>query len=129
MGNDFVLLPQARRLADTLDIRCQLSWFIPLQTAEEGGELELYGLDFEDTRPLREERPPGSDGMDELSGLTFLVELADSMRVDPAAGDLVLFDGGRWYHRVRPVRGHRPRITLGGFLAFSRDGEELFFWS
>ncbi len=129
VGNDFVLLPQAQRLADTLDIRCQLSWFVPLQTAEQGGELEVYGLSFDDTEPIRKDRPEGSDGMDELAGLTFIVDLADRQWVDPGPGDLVLFDGGRWYHRVRPVRGERARVTIGGFLAFSGDGETIYYWS
>ncbi len=129
VGNDFVFLPQAERLARTIDVRCQLSWFVPLRGAEQGGELQVYGLEFDDTAELRRDRPPGSDGMDELKGLTFLVDLADSELVRPQAGDLVLFDGGRWYHRVRPVRGRCARITLGGFLAFSRDHDAVHYWS
>ncbi len=129
VGNDFVFLPQAAALAETVDVRCQLSWFVPLRAAERGGELEVYGLGFDDTAPLRRDRPPGSDGMDELKGLTFLVDLADSQLVAPRAGDLVLFDGGRWYHRVRPVGGEHSRVTLGGFLAFSPDHERIVYWS
>ena len=39
------------------------------------------------------------------------------------AGDVVVFDGGRHYHRVAP--SPNDRWTIGGFLSFSSSGEAL----
>ena len=57
--------------------------------------------------------------------------LAAHAAVIPRAevGDLLVFDAGRHFHRVTPVMGARPRWTLGGFVALSRDGSCFFVWN
>ena len=49
--------------------------------------------------------------------------------VDPNPGDLVVFGGGRRFHRVEPIGGETPRITYGGFAASSKDGDEVNCWA
>jgi hypothetical protein len=44
------------------------------------------------------------------------------------AGDLIVFDGGRHYHRVLPNQGESRRWTIGGFLSLSRAGTESWVW-
>jgi hypothetical protein len=46
-----------------------------------------------------------------------------------SAGDLVVFDSGRFVHRVTAVEGARPRLTLGGFLTERLDGRGVGYWS
>ena len=52
-----------------------------------------------------------------------------SEKFNPEPGDLLIFYGGRIWHRVEPILGSKPRITLGGFINFSDDDKKCFYWS
>ena len=110
-------MDELRALADT---STQLSCYTTLQTCEAGGEILLYH------RP-----PPGQ--MPTVEGRdTDAVHAALSpfgyTELLPRSGDLIVFGGGRYNHRVRPVvRGER--WTMGGFLAPRRDGDGYLVWS
>ena len=99
-----------------------LSYFVVGQRPDSGGELVLYDLMWDDTPedvralPMSEER----DGLLERFGKT---------PVDLQVGDMILFTGGRIWHRVEPVHGERERVTIGGFAALSQDEEQVYFWS
>jgi hypothetical protein len=43
--------------------------------------------------------------------------------------DLLFFYGGRIWHRVNPIEGATTRITLGGFAAFSKNDQDIYYWS
>ena len=49
--------------------------------------------------------------------------------IRPGVGDVLIFDGGRYLHRVDWVSGDRTRWTMGGFLMFDRSGETLFYFA
>lgn len=98
-----------------------LSWFITLQAPEGGGALIVYGL-------------WGSDPNPPVLPTRFLDTATIEARfgraeLDLRAGDLIVFDAGRFVHRVSPVEGAIPRLTLGGFLTLARDRSRLAFWS
>jgi hapalindole-type alkaloid chlorinase len=136
VGNDFIHQPQARRLAACADVTCQLSYFVTLQTPEGGGELVIYGLEWSDIEKLRIERgesapkyPGAPSGSGSADRAVVLVEHCDSMTLKPGPGDLLLFDGGRYYHRITHIQGSRPRVTIGGFMVASTDGRTVYYWS
>lgn len=120
-GNFFLETPGYRQLAAQIDLVDQLSYFMPLRTADAGGELEIYDLQWGDpnTPMLSSELYDGERIQREHVGT----------RVSPATGDLLLFDGGRYYHRVTPVRGKTSRWTIGGFVGLSNDHREVLYWS
>jgi hypothetical protein len=92
------------------DRRTQLSWYVPLTVPDAGGELVLLPTRF-------------GDAEDQL------VHGRREQAVIPLEpGDLLVFDGGRHYHEITPVRGPRPRRTLGGFAGRSTDGSRVLFW-
>lgn len=104
-----------------LDRSGLLSWFITLQPAQAGGQLIVYGL-------------WGSDPNPPVLPTRFLDTAAIEARfgravLDLRAGDLIVFDAGRHVHRVSPVEGTAPRLTLGGFLTLAQDRSRLAFWS
>ena len=127
IGNAFLCMPQAQDLARSVDVGAQISWFLPLRKPEQGGELVVYELRWEavsalyqrSTRSVKQQPPINRQ----------LVELLPKVVVDPPAGSLFVFDGGRFFHRVRPVGGAVPRRTVGGFLAWSLDAAGVRYWS
>lgn len=125
-GNEFLISNKegsANHLWDTTDALDHMSYFVVLQRPDEGGALSVYDKLWVDPRdeggevhiPLTHD----ATDFDQLAHLT----------VDPDPGDLVVFQGGRRWHRVEPVFGSRPRLTYGGFVAPSRDHRELHCWA
>lgn len=97
----------------------QLSCYAPLALGQGGGQLELYH------RPPKGARPDlGGRSDDDVHtqlatfGLTVL---------RPRVGDLLVFDGGRFNHRVPPATSGE-RWTAGGFLGRGAGGER-WLWS
>jgi len=122
-ANEFCdVWPAYAHLRDIARMRDSLSYFVTAQAPEAGGELLLYELEWDDT-PADVRASSMSPERDEL------LERFAGRAIVPGPGDMVLFTGGRIWHRVVPVRGGRPRVTVGGFVAESRDGADLYYWS
>jgi len=122
VGDYFYSTPGYRHLGTLVELHDQLSYFVPLQNAEGGGELVVYGAEWgKDDAPAmtRELRANWDDGREPWPCEVFV----------PAPGQLLVFNGGRFYHRVNRVRGERSRWTIGGFLGFSPDGGSVRYWS
>jgi len=99
-----------------------LSYFVLAEQADEGGDLVLYDLQWDDT-PDDVLRLPMSEERDALLDRFAQVPIA------PGPGDMIVFTGGRIWHRVAPLTGSTRRVTVGGFLALSTDEDEVLFWS
>lgn len=99
-----------------------LSYFIVGQAPDAGGELVLYDLMWDDT-------PDDVLALGMSQERDDLLSRFDALSVPPGVGDMILFTGGRIWHRVAPVEGDAERVTIGGFVAFSKDEEQVLFWS
>jgi hypothetical protein len=99
-----------------------MSFYVPLVIPQNGGELRLFH-----TNCLK-----GGDslikrfGGEEKARPHF--EERGFQIVAPGVGDLLVFDGGRWYHDVTAITAG-SRWTLGGFLAVTRDHQAVYYWS
>ncbi|MEQ9319054.1 MAG: 2OG-Fe(II) oxygenase [Polyangiaceae bacterium] len=120
-GNFFLESPGYAHLRTQVAVRDQLSYFLPMQTPEAGGELLVYDLTWGD------EATPKMTGIDMFDPKA--IEAWDHEPFAPAVGELLLFDGGRYFHKVSPVEGSRARWTIGGFVGFTRDHERVVYWS
>jgi hypothetical protein len=120
-GNEAQTRPAYTHLNTLVDRSDQLSYFLTLQDAVAGGELIVYSLKWSDV--------DASHIVGGRSQVEDLLRTAQWMRVSPGAGDLLIFDGGRYFHRVSPVQGTRMRWTVGGFLMFGTGGDRIFYWS
>jgi len=130
VGNQFLTLPQSRHLASILDTTDQVSYFIPLTVPEAGGELIVYSLEWDDVSqfvPANDDPTPATYGSGSAEFAYF--ERFESMAFSPGVGDMLIFDGGRYYHRVANVVGPRARRTIGGFIGFSKEHDVLHYWS
>lgn len=99
-----------------------LSYFVVCQAPETGGELVLYDLMWDDTPADVGSLPMGPER-------DALLERFPTVDTGLREGDMVLFTGGRIWHRVTPVGGSRERVTIGGFAALSQDDQYVYFWS
>ncbi len=112
--------PSMRELHRAVDFSTQLSFYLTLRAPASGGELVVYH------RP-----PPGREPrMEGVSPARAHAALAafGQTRLHPGVGDLLIFNGGRFNHRVTPVRGGE-RWTLGGFASPGRAPGTLLTWS
>lgn len=53
----------------------------------------------------------------------------DRMKIKLEPGDFLTFAGGPIWHVVEEVKGARGRITVGGFMGFTHDDNQLMCWS
>ncbi len=121
VGNYFLSTPAYKYLQPQLCPHDQLSFFLPIDPPQAGGEIEVFELEFND--PRMPKRPTGD---------VVAATVEASMRFEsygPGKGDMFLFNGGRFYHRVDWVVGPRPRWTIGGFVSLSKDFKTVFHWS
>lgn len=110
-----------RHLNRLLDGVTLMSYFLTLAPAEREGALVVHDFRWEEVDATH------------FHGNRTSVEhaLGDraSIRLDPQSGDLLVFDGGRYFHEVATVVGNRTRWTVGGLLGFSRDGRRIYRWA
>jgi len=120
--NETLRSPVMATLRPHLDTSTLMSFYLPLATPRAGGVLRLFRTHCLD----------GGDSLiNKLGGEERArphFEQRGFSEVLPRIGDLLVFDGGRWYHDVTPVEGGR-RWTLGGFLAMTRDHRAVHYWS
>ncbi|BAY66157.1 hypothetical protein NIES22_62700 [Calothrix brevissima NIES-22] len=131
VGNDFLNSPQSEHLRTIVDTTDQLSFFIPLVLPEAGGELVIYGLEWDGEELLFDDTNSNSGYGARLYQQSHQVfdHQYGSMSFKPGIGDMVLFDGGRFYHCIAPTVGSRARMTIGGFLSFSKEHDAIYYWS
>jgi hapalindole-type alkaloid chlorinase len=118
-GNFFYETSAYDRLREQLDTSDQISFFTPLRNAESGGELEIFNLRWGDKNTPRHHQKINTSEV-EANYSSLLYDLEN--------GEMIVFDGGRLYHRVNLVVGNLHRYTLGGFAALSQDRSEVLYW-
>lgn len=107
-------------------IENQMSYFVVLQKPEVGGELVVYDLTWDEAETRLGGVIKTKSGKElNLSNPNF----ANHIKLSPNAGDMIVFSGGRIWHKVEKPQGSFARITMGGFLSRSRDDRELYIWS
>ena len=124
VGNEFRLAHEEgamSHLIATTDIHNHLSYFVVLQPPEQGGALSVFDLLWDSYQPDGREQWYLEDDSD--------FDEQPAMQHHPGPGDMILFGGGWRWHRIDPIGGNVPRITYGGFLAPSTDGDALHLWS
>ena len=114
-------------LANDIDMNDQLSFFFNLQNTEVGGELTIYKMLWKDV--VGKATPDENDSVIDANGNTIYLKDVEQFTVKPESGDILVFSGGPIWHRVENIKGDTPRITYGGFVNFSKDGKEIFYWS
>lgn len=105
----------------------QLSFFVVIQQPEQGGELTLYDMVWENVNA--KDFPENNEFVLDRDGNRIYLTEVNQVKYNPQPGDMLIFYGGRIWHRVEPIVGALPRITFGGFINFSEDDQTMFYWS
>ncbi len=109
-------------LAPTVDTRTLISYVALLRRPDAGGELCVYGV-----TPDTPDPPKLANGFSwDLEGVE---RRFDSAKFTLDVGDFFLLASGRCLHRIAPIAGARARVTMGGFLALSKERDRIFYWS
>lgn len=100
----------------------QLSWNIYFQTSEEGGEVTLY-------RKLWHEADNAHKRTDTSYGYQdSVVAGCERLLIRPRSGQLIFFNT-RNFHRVEPVQGQSPRLTMSSACGLQPQNNHLVLWS
>ena len=113
-NNDFLDKPYYNHLKQIAKLVNALSYFIVIEKAEEGGDLLLYDV-------------PDEYSMIPTKDLD--LESYPKRYISPDVGDMVVFHGGNIVHEITDVKSDKVRITIGGFLAMSKDEQKFLYWS
>lgn len=113
-NNDFLPNSYYDHLKQIAKMVDALSYFIIIDTPESGGDLVLYDLPTEESMTLTKDLD---------------LEKCPKISITPDIGDMIIFHGGNIVHQITDVTGTKPRITIGGFLAMSKDEQKLLSWS
>jgi len=102
----------------------QLSYFIMIQKPESEVAIQVYDAHWNNLKvKVNEYTLATSEG--ETTDLR-TIECSD---IELNEGDLLVFNGGDFWHRVNSFSGSKQRITLGGFASFSNDRTEITLWA
>jgi hypothetical protein len=113
-NNDYVESTFYNYLSQVAKLKDALSYYIVINKPEEGGDLLLFDLSPEESMDL-------TKNLD--------LENCQKRYMSPDVGDMILFHGGNIVHQIIDVKGEKTRITIGGFVAFSKDDQKIFYWS
>ena len=117
-------------LTESAKVVDQMSYFIVIQEPESGGALEVFDMRWEH----------GQSKVDNLENEEVILSNGskyfpdrDSNRkklsLKPNPGDMILFQGGNIWHRISEIKGSKPRITFGGFIAPNLNETSFYYWS
>jgi hypothetical protein len=125
-GNEFLEIHQDGAMAwlkKHAAVFNSMSYFLLISKPDSQGELTLYDLKWSDSKTKKVKGFKGNDRDDTV------FESMKKQVVEMEEGDLVVFAGGRIWHNVTNIEGQKSRYTFGGFMAFDKDLQELWFWS
>lgn len=117
-----------QHLSEVSQVYDQVSYFTMLDPSDVGGELIVYDLYWENVK-IRQKND--TTLVDENGNELDLLDENQVTRIKlkPGPGDMILFSGGKIWHKIEHVTGRSRRLTLGGFVSFSKSDDRIFFWS
>jgi hapalindole-type alkaloid chlorinase len=113
-------------VVEEMDKAIQFSFFMMLQYPENGGALTIYDMLWPEVN-AKDVFENNEYVLDKNRNKVYLKDV-ETFSVRPEPGDILIFNGGPIWHRVEEIEGTRPRISFGGFINFSKDGKDLFYW-
>ena len=96
------------------------SFFMLMKEPEMGGKLVLYYFNWQNSN---------SNEVRKKTDQKYLESHCNPSLIPISEGDLIIFNAGKIWHEISEVKGRIPRITIGGFISFSKDDRTLYYFS
>ncbi|RDJ31290.1 MAG: 2OG-Fe(II) oxygenase [Crenarchaeota archaeon] len=106
---------------DVCSLENQISFVLPFQSSDKGGELQVFHQKWEKTDERFRKIDFGY--YDRV-----IKPNTGSVKIKPIKGDLIIINPN-FYHRIQPVSGKKTRITLNMFGGFLPGKNEILTWS
>lgn len=94
-----------------IDLNIQLSFFVMIQKPKTNCDIKVYNASWRDYKNIKNHEY----FVDSKGNLNPLSDFG-AQEIDMEEGDLLLFDGGNFWHSVPSFTGDVKRITMGGFI-------------
>jgi hypothetical protein len=102
----------------------QLSYFIMIQKPKTDVAIEVYDAHWKQFKSKIDDFI-----LFTIDGKKTALEDIECNNVVLQEGDILIFNGGDFWHRVPGFEGKISRITLGGFISFSIDKSQINLWA
>jgi len=108
--------PSYGEIVKTVRMETELSFYFQIIEPEIGGELVLYDMTWKDTpsEMISSDLVMTEERNKKLSN-------GKKMTISLEPGDALVFAANRIWHQVNRVKGGKERLTVGGFLALSKE--------
>lgn len=116
----YVLYPELSHLYSLIYGTAQISYFVVLEYPDEGGEITLYDIRYPQ---------PANERFKNRDGKIHHIRTRPAQRIKPAVGTMFIFNGGQIWHKIEDFYGKGQRVTLAGFLNYSKDLKTIYYWS
>lgn len=117
--NEFLLRPAYRHLAQLCEPHI-ISFVFALSAGDAGGETEIFDFrqSFKQAQLMSDDR---FEGKPDLTTLPVV-----GIRIP--TGSMLVFDSGRYLHRLAPLQGGSRRWTACSFMARAKDRSANYCW-
>ncbi|BFM15347.1 hypothetical protein R50073_15300 [Maricurvus nonylphenolicus] len=117
--NEFVLRPSYQHLTSVCDPHI-MSFVLGFNDCDGGGATEIYNYI----------QPPLGKALmsDDQRSIKPDVDTLASVKIRVPSGSMLVFDSGRYLHRLEPVAGSTTRWTACSFMALNNDKSATYVW-
>jgi len=119
-------LSEFNQIKNWVDIETQINYLLILQEPEEGGELVLYDLRWNQTP---NELKSNQGFYNHYESREAIINKYSQEIIPLKTGDLILFNGINIWHAVKQITGKTDRITFAGFLAKEKEGSNYVVYN
>jgi hypothetical protein len=106
-----------------------LSVYLVLRPAEVEGRLRIHDVRLDGRAGFALEGDGGALATEPSRDMDARLRTARFFEPELRAGDVIVFDAGRFFHQVTRVEGASRRWSYGGFLAREAGRPHLMLWS
>lgn len=113
-------------LYENVDLENAMPYYCQINKPDEGGDLVIFDKEWDD---YKVETGKLSSEIRNDSTL-FFKNVEDGQTIKLDEGDFVIFRGAQIWHCISKIKGNKPRLTIGGFVAKDLSNPDKFlFWS
>jgi hypothetical protein len=118
-----------KKMYEKIDLENAISLYLTIQEAEDGGELLLFGHEWETVK--FELNKTSYEERHDIGGSIFTNRGYDKPKVSIhkfSNGDLTTFRAAQIWHSINKIDGNKKRITMGCFIARGKDNK-CYLWA